>query len=166
MWSRGAQHCIWSMNMNDFGGGALGVCMCSLQVARECGELLPAKTTLTGVSTVHSVHKVSAGGEGWGECVTCISTVSLNRATVGWLYVVLEVNTRVVLKGCHGCLVSEYTGRLWTRKGMKQLRPLDYGGSSVITHRPKVGIRQRIEGQRGWRDPWAPRNTEWLVCAR
>ena len=33
------------MNMNDFRGGALGVCMCSLQVARECGELLPAKTT-------------------------------------------------------------------------------------------------------------------------
>ena len=37
------------MNMNDFRGGALGVCMCSLQVARECGELLPAKTTLTHV---------------------------------------------------------------------------------------------------------------------
>ena len=24
-------------------GGALGVCMCSLQVARECGELRPGK---------------------------------------------------------------------------------------------------------------------------
>ena len=114
----------------------------------------PSPPTLTCISsTVHSVHKVSAGGEGWGECVTCISTVSLNRATVGWLYVVLEVNTRGVLKCCHGCIVSQYTGRLWTRKGMKQLRPLDYGGSSVITHRPKVGIRQRIEGQRDWRDP-------------
>ena len=53
MWSRGAQHCIWSMNMSDFAGSALGVCMCSLQVARECGELLPAKTTGGGSSRTH-----------------------------------------------------------------------------------------------------------------
>ena len=33
------------MNMSDWAGGALGVCMCSLQVARECGELLPVKVT-------------------------------------------------------------------------------------------------------------------------
>ena len=44
------------MNMNDLAGGALGVCMCSLQVARECGELLPAKTTWGRVVLVSSVQ--------------------------------------------------------------------------------------------------------------
>ena len=42
LWSRGAQHCIWSMNMNDSAGGArcrrwVYACAAFIQVARECG---------------------------------------------------------------------------------------------------------------------------------
>ena len=71
MWSRGAQHCIWSMDMNDSADGALGVCMCSLQVARECGELLPAKTTYRRVVQYGNLQtNVCNGGsraEGTGD---------------------------------------------------------------------------------------------------
>ena len=45
------------MNMSGSAGGALGVCMCSLQVARECGELLSTKVTWGRV-----VHPLSSFG--------------------------------------------------------------------------------------------------------
>ena len=55
------------MNMNNLQGGALGVCMCSLQVARECGELLPAKTTYRRV--VHVNKYLYLNGFGFSDRV-------------------------------------------------------------------------------------------------
>ena len=51
-------------------------------------------------------HQVSSSGW-WGRSgVTYISTVSMIRAILRWLYVVTEVITRMILKVCLGNLTS------------------------------------------------------------
>ena len=69
------------MNMNDFGGGALGVCMCSLQVARECGELLPGKVTWGRVVQVLQDTAVSCADRPQ-LCVLCVydTVYAMNEA--------------------------------------------------------------------------------------
>ena len=55
-------------------------------------------------------NKVCSSGGGGRSGVTYISTVSLIRAILRWLYVELEVITRMILKVCLGNLASGNVG--------------------------------------------------------